>query len=158
MTLSTRLGAVLQVMIAILAAGPTPAAPPAGEACLRVKGWETLPDMGRLCAYLADPDAVDVCEQRGYRLGDGVTLDAASSVQQYVLLCQNEYVIEVRRYRGRHLQAESLLISTALLETSGRLQGEYTRGRVLRMTGDGPAWRETAAEGWSNYQEAGPDS
>lgn len=150
----SRHAVLLLTLLSFGIADPAVTAEPA-DGCLRVKGWETLPETGRLCAYLADVDAMDRCEQRGYRLDDRLTTEVVASMQQSLLLCQDEYVIEVRGGNGS--DKGTLSVKTALLETSGELAGEYTRGRVLRLERDGPVWRETDVDRWSNYAGAGPE-
>ena len=43
---------------------------PAGDdtECVQVKGWATLDDPVRLCAYLTDEADARACASRGYRL------------------------------------------------------------------------------------------
>jgi hypothetical protein len=153
MRYTVRLAAQWLMLAGWVGAGPLAVADQTGD-CLRVKGWETLPDIGRLCAYLAAADAVAACERRGYRLSESVPDAAAVSIQQYVLLCQHEYVIELRPGPEAGSSSGSLSVMTAILETGGELRGEYTRGRLLRLEREGAGWRESATERWTNYREA----
>lgn len=107
--------------------------------CLQVKGWATLEDPVRLCAYLTDPADADACEARGYRLDEGLVEAEVEVAGQFLLLCENEYVIEVRRSRG---DDQRLLVSTAFVASEGAEAadaGYYNSGRerVLERTGGG---------------------
>jgi hypothetical protein len=114
--------------------------------CVQVKGWATLDDPVRLCAYLtADTDA-EACASRGYRLGEGLTETEVELAGQFLLLCSHEYVIEVRRAVG---EADRLLVITAYLSGEGMEAadaGYYNSGRqrVLEKTDGGWVERPSA--------------
>jgi hypothetical protein len=107
--------------------------------CVQVKGWATLDDPVRLCTYLTDEAEAQACASRGYRLAQGLTEAEVELAAQFLLLCSNEYVIEVRRAVG---EADRLLVITAFLSAEGMEAadaGYYNSGRqrVLERTAGG---------------------
>ena len=48
--------------------------------CVQVKGWATLDDPVRLCAYLTDEAEAQACASRGYRLDEGLTEASAEAL------------------------------------------------------------------------------
>jgi hypothetical protein len=114
--------------------------------CLPVRGWATLEDPIRLCAYLTDETEAEACESRGYRLGDGLSEAEVEVAGQFLLLCANEYVIAVSRRRG---DDDTLLVTTAFVVDEGveaADAGYYNSGRerVLQRVGGGWVERPSA--------------
>lgn len=135
-------GAAHRCAITALAAGLSAAPPVAGADCVQVKGWSTLQDPVRLCAYLTDETAASACAARGYRLGDGLTEAEVGEAAQFLLLCADEFVIEVRRPAG---ETGRLLVTTAFLADDGMEgpdEGYYTSGRQRILDRTGSGWIE----------------
>jgi hypothetical protein len=114
--------------------------------CLPVRGWATLEDPIRLCAYLTDETAAEACESRGYRLGNGLSEAEVEVAGQFLLLCANEYVSAVSRQRG---EDDTLLVTTAFVVDEGveaADAGYYNSGRerVLQRVGGGWVERPSA--------------
>ena len=119
------------------------------SACVEVKGWETLDDPVRLCAYLADPGEAEACEQRGFRLGDGLSDSEIDIARQFVLLCSNEYVIGVERDSAGAPSQNVLAVTTAIVDGGDAASGYYDRGRVRILEADGGGWSQRPGESWS---------
>ena len=114
--------------------------------CLPVRGWATLEDPIRLCAYLTDETEADACESRGYRLGDGLSEAEVEVAGLFLLLCANEYVIAVSRERGLD---DTLLVTTAFVVDEGveaADAGYYNSGRerILQRVDGGWVERPSA--------------
>ncbi len=114
--------------------------------CLPVRGWATLEDPIRLCAYLTDETEADACESRGYRLGEGLSEAEVEVAGLFLLLCANEYVIAVSRERGLD---DTLLVTTAFVVDEGveaADAGYYNSGRerILQRVGGGWVERPSA--------------
>lgn len=114
--------------------------------CLPVKGWATLEDPIRLCAYLTDEAEADACESRGYRLAEGLSEAEVEVAGQFLLLCANEYVIAVSRALG---EDDTLLVTTAFVTGEGveaADAGYYNSGRerILQRVGGGWVERPSA--------------
>jgi hypothetical protein len=125
-------------------------AAPLASACVEVKGWETLDDPVRLCAYLSDPGKAEACEQRAYRLGDGLSEQEIDIARQFVLLCSNEYVIGVERESPGAPGRNVLAIKTAIVEGGDAASGYYDRGHVRFLEADGGGWSQRPGGSWSD--------
>ena len=117
--------------------------------CVEVKGWETLDDPVRLCAYLTDPGEAGACRQRGYRLGEDVTEADVGVAKQFVLLCANEYVIGVAIDSRSDSGADRLEVTTAIVEVGDAASGYYDRGQVRLLERMGAGWVQRPGQQWS---------
>lgn len=150
-----------------LAAGEPPAGASKTEGCLQTRGWDTLPDPGRLCHHLSDPGDVARCEARGHRMHptEAPWPSLLAEARQYLLLCGHEYVIEVQADQvscdfecpplvpGTRYNA--FRVRTALVEQEGEMAGEYFRGNVHLLVRRGAGWHDLWLEGhpvWSEYE------
>ena len=120
-----------------------------GSPCVEVKGWDTLDDPVRLCAYLSDPDEAEACERRGYRLGDGLTESDIDIVRQFVLLCSNEYVIGIKIESVPDSSPVVLAVTTAIVDGVDAAAGYYDHGRVRILAADGRGWSQRSNGSWS---------
>lgn len=117
--------------------------------CVEVKGWETLDDPVRLCAYLTDRDQAEACERRGYRLEENLSETEVDMARQFVLLCANEYVIGVQSETDSGSRPRRLAITTAIVEDGDAASGYYDGGLIRLLDRVGVGWSQQPGQTWS---------
>jgi len=120
------------------------------NSCVPVKGWTTLEDPVRLCAYLTDDEQAAACERRGFRLGEGVDENEAAVALQALLLCAEEYVIGVEHEGPATENPRRLAVTTAMVDEGDAASGYYDRGRVRVLVHQEGTWTEEAVAEWED--------